>query len=117
MSGPEQLSLFPDLYRDDPLVVYYRRLRKAGCALHYDRVSDQLFVWRERGVPAWAIAAVGPMRDRIVADLLRFQYGAKPAVECEALDGGASLHRLPSLPEVEPPVRQIMIGAHVADRS
>lgn len=105
-----QLDLFGDLDRDDPLVVYYRRLRKAGCALHYDRAANRVLVWGACGTPAWAVLAMRPLRNRIIVDLLRLQYGVAPAVEREALDGGATLHRLPRRREIDPPVRHTLTG-------
>jgi hypothetical protein len=112
-SEPRQLELFGDLQRDDPVATYYRRCRKSGVSLHYDLAGDEVFVVRPRGVPRWAVAGIGPLRDRVVADLLRVQYGVLPFVEPETLDGGCQLDRLPGvlLPELQPPVRQSLTSA------
>jgi hypothetical protein len=100
--------------REDELIVFYRKLRKVGCALHYDRAADRLLMWGATTIPKWASVGSRRLRDRIVPDLLRLQYGVKPAVESEALDGGATLHRLPRRPErdpqLDPPVRYSLTG-------
>jgi hypothetical protein len=109
---PRQLDLFGDLDREDELIVFYRRLREADCSLHYDRAANRLVVWSRDVIPKWAGVGSRRLRARIIVDLLRLQYGVEPAVEREALDGGATLHRLPRRPEPEldPPVRYSLTG-------
>ena len=109
MSDPSQLDLFGDLDRDDPLAVFYRKIRKAGGWLTYDRAEDRIFAGHDNGVlGAWVVSGMRLLRDRIIEDLLRIEYGIEPAEEPEHLTGGAVLHRLPTrrMPEMDPPVRQ-----------
>jgi hypothetical protein len=107
-----QLDLFADPDREDELIVFYRRLREVDCSLHYDRAAKRLVVWSRDFVPKWAVLGSRRLRARIIVDLLRLQYGVTPAVESEALDGGATLHRLPTAarPELDPPVRYSLTG-------
>ena len=112
IADPRQLSLFPaELPEDDPVPVYYRRLRKIGATLSYDLEREQFFVSGVGGLPSWVVTACSNIRSRIIADLLRVEHGIAPPPEPETLAGGAILHRLPARrpPEHEPPVR-----SHVA---
>jgi hypothetical protein len=110
---PRQLSLFPEIQQDDPLLVYYRRLRKIGAMLSYDLEREQFFVYGVGGLPSWVVTACSNVRSRIIADLLRVEHGIEPIPEPETLAGGAVLHRLPTRHplEHEPPVRSRAPGA------
>lgn len=107
-SDPRQLTLFPELQPDDPLLTCYRRLRRINAVLSLNIADDRIVVYRDDGIPAWAVRAIPPLHDRIRADLLRVEHGIEEQDEPERLDGGAVLHRLPTRrsPECEPPVRQ-----------
>ena len=109
IEDPRQLVLFgDDLERDDPLLVFYRRLRKTGAWLTLDHNTGQIFAGRlNGGLSDWAVKTIAPFRDRILGDLLRVEYGVTEPEAPEALDGGAVLHRLPGrrAPELDPPVR------------
>src|SRR4029077_15372052 len=94
-ADPRPLSLFPELQYDDPLPVYYRRLRKIGATLSYDLEREQFFVYGTGGLPAWVVTACANIRSRIIADLLRVEHGIEPIPEPETLAAGAVLHRLP----------------------
>ena len=108
---PRQLDLFGDLDREDELIVFYRLLREADCTLHYDRAANRLVVWSRDVIPKWAVLGSRRLRPRIIADLLRLQYGVIPSVKREALDGGATLHRLPRrTTQLDPPVRYSLTG-------
>jgi hypothetical protein len=108
ISDPRQLLLFPELTVDDPLLTYYRKLRGISAVLSLNIADDRILVYRDDGIPAWAVRAIPPLHDRIRADLLRVEHGIEEQAAPEHLDGGAVLHRLPPRrsPELEPPVRQ-----------
>jgi hypothetical protein len=89
------LNLFIELQYDDPLPVYYRRLRKIGATLSYDLEREQFFVYGVGGLPSWVVTACSNIRSRVIADLLRVEHGIEPTPEPETLAGGAVLHRLP----------------------
>ena len=110
-----QLMLFPELQsEDDPLFVYYWRLRKIGATLTYDLERRQFFVYGVGGLPGWVVTATTPFRQRIIADLLRVEHDIEPFIASEELHGGAVLHRLPlrRSPEAEPPVRSPASPGH-----
>jgi len=112
MSDPRQIELFgdDDIEQEDPLVAFYRRLRKVGAYLSYDIDENRLLAGHDYDVLSrWVVAGLRLLRTRIVTDLKRVEYGiVEPHDEPEALDGGATLHRLPPprSPELDPPVRQ-----------
>jgi hypothetical protein len=110
---PRQLTLFADLESTDPAVTFYRRLRKSGCSLSYNFADEQIYIFKTRGIPTWAVDDVGRFRDRIRDDLLRVEHGIEPIPEPETLAGGAVLHRLPTRHplEHELPVRSPALGA------
>jgi hypothetical protein len=112
-ADPCQLILFAELQQDDPLPVYYRRLRKIGATLSYDLEREQFFVYGVGGLPSWVVTACSNIRSRIIADLLRVEHGIESTPEPETLAGGAVLYRLPAghPPEHEPPVRSRAPGA------
>jgi hypothetical protein len=107
IDDPRQLTLFADLEPTDPMVTFYRRLRKSGCSLSYNFSDEQIYIFGTRGIPTWAVDDVASFRDCIRDDLLRVEHGIEPTPEPETLAGGAVLHRLPARrpPEHEPPVR------------
>jgi hypothetical protein len=109
IDDPRQMTLFGDLECTDPLAGFYRRLRKIGATLTYDRAENNISVCGKGSVPAWIMPVVAQLRPRIVSDLLRVEHGIEPTVERESLgEGSAVLHRLPTRrpPECGPPVRQ-----------
>ena len=73
---PRQAELFDDLGRDDPLAVFYRKIRKAGGWLTYDIVEHRVYAGHDNGVlGAWVVTGMRLLRDRIRADLLRVEHG------------------------------------------
>jgi hypothetical protein len=110
-----QLELF-DIEREDPLLVYIRRLRVIkGAWLTYSLAEQRLYVGRERGtLPLWAITSIAPIRDRLKREVMRVEHGIiePPEIERQRLEGGAELVRLPGRrnPALDPPIRQRRAG-------
>jgi hypothetical protein len=109
-----QLHLFgDDLAVDDPVVTFYRRLRKIDATLSLNLEEQQIYIFGTRGIPAWAVKTLARHRDQIRADMLRVEQRIEPAPEPETLAGGATLHRLPVRhpPDLDPPIRPRASGA------